>query len=477
MTDCQYHPARRARWVCTVCNKSLCDQCLVTDGEDPMCSSCGGQMEYLPNQDDVVPFWNRISDFFRYPFQKDAIALVVITALVGALSSVLILGIILSLFWFMVQVKYGYSVIAEVSKGTFKTPALIDSVAGGGGWSLVVKTIGIFILMGLMVFAALQVHVILGVLAVFFFTLAMPMSFILLAVNEDLIAAVNPMNLFNAIWRIGWPYFLVYLYLFMMTSCSATLAGFLVYSATDISVATAATSITSTYFMIVMYCLMGYLVHQFRFKLDFGPSAEDLKIKSRNKTSDVKVKSALLDGRYEEALKLMESQFNQNSEINPVLLTQYQKTLAFTQQWSRLETRAELIVKNLMMLDRSSDVSRVLTDIWKHGPKWEFTSDEVALNTARYLNSIGDYSLAFRAIKNIYKRQTQQELRDGMVDLLAKLLRDNLGQPEVAEKILLLKQKELIQASNYSNSNSKQKPKSKLPPPFRGGGYVDYTIE
>ncbi len=438
MSFCDYHSNKHSRWTCTQCHKNLCDQCLVTEpNQGPVCGSCGGQVEYTPNKADVVPFWNRVGDFFAYPFQKDPIMLIAITLIIGVASTAIPFGWVLLLLWVFVQTKYGFSVIEKVANGKMEAPSLMDSISGGG-FELTIKTIGVFILTSLMTFGASYLGAIPGIIASLFFTLALPMSIMILATQEDLISAVNPVNLMQAMWRIGWSYLLVYLYLIMMAMCSITLLGML-FEWFGLVAGTLTGVASFIYFGLVMYSLMGYLIHQFRFELQVGPSENDLKVRSKNNTQETKIRIALADGRFEKALDYIESEIKKPS-FNPALLDTYQKTLAFTQHRDRLLTISEIVLKNLKDQDLSLYFSRILGEIWKHEPKWEMENGVQALEFSQYLNDVGDYQLSFRMLKNIYKNQRDNETRNDMLDLMAKLLRDNLNQPQMADKVLLIKQ-------------------------------------
>src|SRR5690554_3970810 len=175
-----------------------------------LCPHCSKAIRYLGATSEVVPFWNRIGAFFRYPFYSDPLIVITICTLVPIISPANLIGLIIALVLAVALVKYTYAVINHTAEGHLKPPTV--SVAFTvGGFNIVILQLLVFILMGGLIAAAAMIGgPILMLLALAFVILAMPASIMVLAMERSVTAAVNPITLAVLISRIGTPYFLQY---------------------------------------------------------------------------------------------------------------------------------------------------------------------------------------------------------------------------------------------------------------------------
>src|SRR5690554_5062776 len=143
-----------------------------------LCPHCSKAIRYLGATSEVVPFWNRIGAFFRYPFYSDPLIVIAICTLVPSLAPANLIGLIIALALALALVKYTYAVINHTAEGHLKPPAV--SVAfTGDGFSIVFLQLLVFILMGGLTGAAAMLGgPILMMLALAFVILAMPASII-----------------------------------------------------------------------------------------------------------------------------------------------------------------------------------------------------------------------------------------------------------------------------------------------------------
>ncbi len=110
-------------------------------------------MRYLGAATEVVPFWQRVGAFFRYPFHTDPLIVIAICTLVPVVAPANIIGLIIWLVLALALFKYTYAVINHTAEGHLKPPAV--SVAfTGSGFDIVVLQLLVFVLMGGLVGAA-----------------------------------------------------------------------------------------------------------------------------------------------------------------------------------------------------------------------------------------------------------------------------------------------------------------------------------
>ncbi len=441
MNYCHHHPAKAGRWFCPGCQRTFCDLCVDAEKEvtRPLCLHCTGALEYRPTQADVVPFWQRLHDFFAFPFQSSPLAilaLAVVVSLVG--SGGLIFGL-LSLLVALVQIKYGFNVIATLTEGRFQAPSLLATLTESG-YSIVLKQFAILLFMGAATFGVMAaLHPVVGLLLGVFFLLALPMSTIVLAMEESLPMALNPILLVTSMRRIGWPYLLAYLYLLLMFGCSGTFGRLMLEYAGE-SAAHVIVSASGYYFSLVMYSLMGYMIYQYRQELQLGPVRDDLAVSGSASGENPRIHVLLQQGDYPRVLDLLVNDWKTRPRPLP-MLEKYVKVVRFTQDWLHLNKHLTALLQQLLKLDHMQLASALLRDLIKVDPATEIASTKLALDVARALRGHGDSELAARLVKNHHRMTQNAELRVQALELMAELLENDLGQPDVAAKYRALKEK------------------------------------
>lgn len=441
MNYCHYHPAKSGRWFCAGCQRTFCDLCVDAqqDRTRPICLRCAAPLEYRPTHADVVPFWQRLHDFFTFPFQPSPLIILGLAIGISLVESAGLIFALLSLFVALVQIKYGFNVIAALTEGRFQAPSLLATVTGSG-YSVVIKQ---FVILGLMVAATIgvmvQVNPALGLLLGVFFLLALPMSTIVLAMEESMIMALNPVVLVVSMRRIGWPYLLAYLYLLLMFGCSATF-GQLVLESMGEGAAQVIVSASGYYFALVMYSLMGYLIYQYRHELQLGPVREDLAVTGAASGENPRIRMLLQQGDYDRALDLLVNDWKTQPRPIP-MLEKYIKVVRFAGAWAHLDKHLAALLQQLLKHDHPHLASALLRDLIKADANAEIKSTKLALDVAQALRSHGDSELAARLVKNHHKLTHDPELRGQALALMAEILETDLNQPAIAAKYRALKDK------------------------------------
>ncbi|AJQ92075.1 hypothetical protein [Gynuella sunshinyii] len=438
MSFCYHHPVLPARWYCEHCRKDFCDQCVRAPNTEegyPLCYGCQQELSYQPNKADVIPFWNRLSDFFRYPFQGQALIMLSVS-LVSALLPDSWIGLIIALLLFLLQLQYGYQVIDTVAHGKMVAPSVAD-ILSGERFGLVFKQfLAIIAMVVLVMLVGHFLHPILAVVLALFFIASLPVSMIMLAMEGDLAAALNPLNLAGMIVRIGWAYGLVYFYMILMSLCSASTSQLLM-DLLGPTVGQTAGAISGFYFMLVMFALLGYLVHQYRFELNLGATKQDLRLRRMANQADPNIHMHLHNGQYGSALELMEKSCrDQRGQLST--LERYFKILAFTGDYERLNRGGGGLLAQLAEYNQLAMLTRILRQIWQQQPEFEF-SGEQALELGAYLREQQEIELAVRMIKRQYKIVRNAKTRNRLLELFAEIAEEHLRKPELAQQLLKLK--------------------------------------
>ena len=386
-----------------------------------------------------MPFWARLHDFFTYPFQTGPVALLGLAILVSTVLSPGLLAALAGIFIMLLQIKYGFNVIAAMSEGEFEAPSLPATITEPG-YSVVIKQ---FAILAFMFIATATVGVklspALGIPLGIFFVLVLPMSTIVLATQRSLRAALNPLVLVTLIYRIGWPYMLVYLYLLMMFSCSITF-GQLAFNYAGIEAAQIITSVSGYYFTLVMYSLMGYMVFQYRHRLQFGSSIDEFLVAPDPSGEDPRVHVLLQGGEYQRALDVLVNNWKGHS-YPPMLIEKYVKIVRHCGAWEHLRRNLAPLLEALLKADKTSMIPRLLRDLLAAQPGFEITDTTLALRVAGAVRERNDSKLAAKLLWNQHKHTKDRALQSASVELLTEIVEVDLQQPKIAAKCRALRER------------------------------------
>ena len=441
MSYCRHHPATTSRWQCADCQLSFCDRCVHVQSQQarPRCLHCTAPLEFDTSHGDVVPFWARLHDFFAYPFQTGPMALLGLAILLSLVLTPGLIAALAGIFIMLLQIKYGFNVIATMSEGEFQAPSLPATITESG-YSVVFKQFAIlFFMFVTTATVSVKLSPALGIPLGIFYFLVLPMSTIVLATQGSLRAALNPIILVTLIYRIGWPYLLVYLYLIMMFSCSITF-GQLAYQYAGAGAAQVITSVSGYYFTLVMYSLMGYMVYQYRHRLQIGSSIDDFLVSSDASGEDPRVHVLLQQGEYQRAMDLLVANW-QSHNYPPTLIEKYVKVVRYCGAWEHLRRSLVPLLIALLKANRPQMIPRLLRDLLAVQSDFEITDTMLAIKVAGAVRERNDSKLAARLLWNQHRITDNPTLQRESIDLLTEILEVDLQKPDVAAKYRALREK------------------------------------
>lgn len=366
-------------------------------------------------------------------------ALLGLSILLSAILTSGLLGILAAVFITLLQLKYGFNVIAAMSEGEFQAPSLPGTITESG-YNIVFKQFAVVVIMFIVTTrAGATFGSILAVpLAVIFF-LVLPMSMIVLATERSLRAALNPVVVVTSVYRIGWPYLLVYLYLLMMISCSATF-GQMTYEFAGAGAAQVITSASGYYFALVMYSLMGYMAYQYRHRLPFGGPALELSDAPEESGEDPRIHVLLQQGEYARAMDLLASSWKDGAQP-AAMIEKYVKIARFAGAWEHVRGRLTSLLAGLLKAERTQSVPPLLRDLFAAQPEFEIGNTTLALRVADAVRERGDSKLAVRLLQNQHKLTKDSKLQRESIGKLADILEADLERPDIAAKYRALREK------------------------------------
>lgn len=315
--ECTLHRSRPAHFVCYHCGTSLCEECVSTrvsqgyGGKEKnyFCPACDSQVQLAGLGNVMVPFWHRLSSIFLYPFQLTPL---ILTAVLSLLAALFPTSILVSICVWVIMMKYAYAVLIETGRGSLTAPAvnleminqdvmqvlkqyLVFALLGGG----------VGLVAGFSPLAAIGLAVL--VIA------CLPMILMMLVSTNSVLQALNPMLFAPLIFRIGWPYLLMYLFLVFFLGAPAALFAYLPVEVIPPILYAFVISFVSQCYTIMSYHLMGYVLLQYHDRIGYAVDYEyfienqgrKAKRVPKSAEEDLKTGLAILvkNGKYQEALE------------------------------------------------------------------------------------------------------------------------------------------------------------------------------
>ncbi|ARU56501.1 tetratricopeptide repeat domain protein [Oleiphilus messinensis] len=309
MDYCKYHPVSPATYRCPVCEITTCDHCVVEQPVNtncnPRCILCSGELESLGAVNSAIPFWRRLEASFRYPLKGDSAVVIIAIAILSVILNYLPLGYLGSIFLTGAFIKYCFACLESTSKGQMKPPDIRSGYEGGV--KLMLRVLLIPFGIGLLLFGVYRVAgsgaaSFLGILSL----IALPAILILFALTDRLVVALNPLKVIGLITSIGLPYGLLLAFVLIMVGSVGILGEWVNRIPL---LASLMESMVSSYYLIVLFHIMGYMIFQYQGKLGYT-AREQLRDEKRKKRTErdrllVRVDALLKEGEYGQVFRLL----------------------------------------------------------------------------------------------------------------------------------------------------------------------------
>lgn len=428
---CTYHQTKPAVWDCDECGRHFCSQCVVVIGEPPhgpRCPLCEKRLEYLGRGNASKPFWAVAHTFFLYPLSTSGIAMMM---LAGALSLVMplgLLGLIALIFTVAVGVKYCFSVLEAVAMGASQAPSFAEATASDED-HLFAKLVGILIVA---TFAQLATSTLIspgaGTLLGLLFTLITPAVIMLLAISKQIGDALSPNRIFGLIVSLGWPYLLaVFLTNVIATGPYVVVEVFAEALFASI-IALPVLAALITYFAIVNFAMLGYLLFEHQGNLGYiagDPDEERLPPTTDNLRRQLlgEVNVLAKENRRVDALKRFE--FRRTEFADDMVYLQRYFDFARQCNDEQAITRAGETYLELLM---SKDAGDQALDVWRDATAvagaYKPANPATAHLLAERAYAKNLLTEALGLLVNLHQRAPQYAELGGAYQLAATVLRD-----------------------------------------------------
>ncbi len=445
--NCTIHRSVAAHFQCDECGSSLCDDCVAVresfsygaKNKDYFCPACEVPVHMIGLGNVMEPFWNRLSSIFLYPLKPTPLILTFILSLFGAFFPG---SLLIRLAVWVIMMKYAYAALTTTAQGALAAPKVT--------WELinqdvlqVFKQYVVFGIIGFIGSFIFGYSIIAGVLFAVVIVACIPSIIMVLVSTNSVLQAVNPFLFMPIIRRIGWPYLLMYLFLFFLFAAPAALFSFLPLDNMNLVVVGFASLFFSQIYTIVSYHLMGYVLLQYHEEIgytvdyEFFMEHKGVNQKKRVKKPEDELKTGLAvlmkNGKYQEAAQRVRPFIlvdNPDLELSEKFFQLLKMTGEHEKAANYSVKHFEVLVKN----NKKKKATEFFAEV-KESPAGPPPAECVA-KVASWLEELREFKNALAAYAYFTKQYKKHPLTPDVYFKLAKLLHEQANNSGKAKQIL-----------------------------------------
>jgi len=422
---CKYHPILPATHSCASCHVNTCDECSNNDNSSNnySCYICQRSLDELEVRNDILPFWRRLQESFKYPMNTNSIIIIIGVAILTTVSNYI--PSIFSLIWYLLLIgilfKYCFSCLEKTSNGLMEAPDVTDGYGGGFGliFQLVIMVVVIYLaIWGSEFLLGTMVASIVGI----FMIAALPAMMINFALTESLVEALNPLNTIKLMTSIGLPYGLLLAFIMIMTASISVINQLIGAELSKVS--TILQSSVSNYYTIVIFHIMGYMIYQYHKELGFeviNNNGEYKDLKSELQKNLTLIDILIKEGKVEEAINLhgkLIDLFPNDKGIK----SNYFELLLATKNTHGLNDYATKYLDYMFKENRLDQIPITYKIILKINPIFKPNNPELRLRIASLCSQKGDSKSVIKLINGLHKEFPDFKQLTNAYELMASAL-------------------------------------------------------
>jgi tetratricopeptide (TPR) repeat protein len=458
---CDRHPTQPAWWNCPRCNKNLCPQCISKRSAGQFqeqtlyfCPKCNVEASDQDLYQVIPPFWTRLHRFFVYPFSSiQSISVILVLSLLSTLlakSGLLFMG--LNLLLWAIMVKYSFESLRMTAEGRLTPPPLSEKVMVED-YGIVFKQIVLYVALILFFFfVVVPAGPFFIILYLVFCGLTLPSMLTILIINDSLIQALNPVMVVGAIFRIGWSYLLLLLFLLLLSGAPAALY-FAVIQHLPEKVQLFMHTIASNYYTLITYHMVGYVILQYHHRVGYPVDLETIlasmfpagvavsqvtdSAATSNPHEDLLDEIGLLvqEGNLDAAIALIEQRVDVREIDDPVLSERYVGLLKMQKQEQKLLAYAPRHLELAVKAGSKKDAVALYMHCLRNDKS--FAPEAIILfKIASWLNESEKSKEAIFALNALIKRYPQDTMVPKAYYRAAQIFHERLKNDSQSKKIL-----------------------------------------
>lgn len=436
---CRYHVLETAEWHCPNCIIDFCVTCSPDPAEEDdkramprKCPHCKATLLALAGSRNAPPFWQRLTDFLRYPISPVAGVLMLVAFIIpllvpeGIPLHVARLAFLVGACFYLWTefeavaagnlVPLGPTALADVfaKKIPLQLGLLLALMAGGLGYLVSRQPF-----VGTMVIA-----LVVGML---------PALLMGVGINRSVGSGFSKEGLVTVLGGVGPVYAAAFLLPVILLAVLNSFVGLFADVLPD-AVGAALAMTAYTYFAITLFALSAYVLFQFQEELEYTPEGEAALRRKHYKKGDpvqVQTEMFLKDGSYSKAVALLKADVDKKMAT----LTQherYHRLIWAMNSEKELRAHASPFFKQMLQAGRGIQAASLFRAYCQRYPDFKITEPDVRFDLAQTFEQQGDYKLAVHVLNGLHKDHPHYPALPEAYMLAARLLAEQLAMPQKA---------------------------------------------
>lgn len=364
------------------------------------------------NQRDTVaaiqPFWERLPSFFLLPLSIDKLLTLVLLSLGSLVAFVLPVPspldfvIVEAVIW-LTALRHSFRTMELMAHGHVDAEAQANQILDDPSRvNLPWKMIGLMICCGLAIGVVAALSSFLGTLVSLFVSAALPAMVMQLCASNSFSESLSPARWWHFMSRIGAPYAVLFLFLFMLSNGAPQALALLTPLLGGV-LTLPIVNFVFLYFNLIVFALMGYVMYQYHERLglavDVEPEAPEA---SREPTIDERIAAHLAAGETTAAVELAEGIVRMEPE-NLAAYERLHKLLQATGMSDKLRLHNKRFFALAMRLGRAPRALQLYRDLAAAGEVTTLDAGDV-LPLAKAADKAHDTKLAIELVRGFDKR-------------------------------------------------------------------------
>jgi len=443
---CKYHPKLAARWECFDCDIAICGSCASKDTvrNTAQCPVCQHQLEPADATNFIQPFWQRIPKFFRYPANGQSLMFVVLIGLFLAFAPFGgFLSIALMILFSLAFMRYAMLVLEFTADGRDKPPDVTINVVTSG-YLLPVKMLATYFVFGYAVlFLGDNVGAAAGIISGLFVLACLPASTMTIATTHSFMHAINPLMLIGIIRAIGKPYWILYLFLILLSACQAAVTS--IVGAADSFLLWPMQNAIGLYFTLIMFSMMGYVIFQYheplgysvRLEVDQDYGSGHSKAKKASSSSPAVQEAELLikEGKIPEAIERLRAAIT-GPHVALDVHAYYHHLLLSNNNVEPMAAHAREYLNMLLYEKKTSDAAKLINNCYQQKAVVRPNDPDNYYPLAYALKDMRAYKACMALLNNFHVQFPGHSDIPKLYLLGAHVLSEELHNDDMAKKIL-----------------------------------------
>lgn len=412
---CFYHPVTEAGTFCRQCGTCFCKTCLSGHDEDALCPRCRFHLVHVDAYGIIPPFWEQLSDFYRWPWRGVGSALILLMGALAVLPLPTLFAWVVPALALLIGAAFAGPLLFTIARGRIAGP-LVRNPFQPIYLRLTVRVVALVCMVAVPTAAAwFQFGLLAGLLVLAITLLVGQGGLVILSRRASLDKALGPDNLSNLMRALGKVYVLLWLYELSVVVGGVALLGWLA-QVLPIWLWQGLSSILVVNVVLALACTLGYVSLQYREIELFNDNEEvpggplrgrerQVVIPADQRLQGVLIDMALKDGDFDAVESRLKQQvLAKNGREEKPALDRWIRLVSERNDWGKLEPVKVPALRSMLDAMQDREICAFLKHCLTANPEFELNDGELLFRVSRTLYFNGEYRLLLRLLHQLETR-------------------------------------------------------------------------